>query len=283
MQVDARDSSALDITDLNSVRSVLATSRPDYLINAAAYTAVDKAESESEKAFLVNQTGALNLAMVCAEMDLPLIHLSSDYVFAGTASLPYRELDAVAPSGVYGASKLAGEQAIIHSCKKYVIVRTAWVYSEYGNNFVKTMLRLAVSGKALSVVDDQLGSPTYAGDVAAALLHICKSGKDAWGVYHYAGASQMSWYRFAENIFAQALARGLLNQPVSLDPIATSEYPTAAARPAYSVLDSAKIRAVFGVQTRLVDESLAEVLGRLAALSGGMVQNPLNRTWRSGI
>jgi len=268
INIDAYSSSELDITDLDALRNQLKISAPDYVINAAAYTAVDKAESEPEKAFAVNETGTLNLAVACNECDTPLIHVSTDYVFSGTASLSYKETDTVRPSSVYGASKLAGEKAIMENCSKYIIVRTAWVFSEYGNNFVKTMLKLGQSRDSLSVVGDQVGNPTYAGDLAKALIDICKvdddkSTADSWGIYHYVGGSVVSWHQFAQNIFEKALSTGLIQNSIAVESITTAEYPTPASRPAYSVLDTQKIKETFGVKTQTVDSALTRMLNAL--------------------
>jgi len=233
LDIDDYGRNMLDITNLDGVRSVVKNSNPDAVINAAAYTAVDKAESEPEQAFAVNEQGSKNLAIACSEADIPLIHVSTDYVFSGTASVAYREDDPVDPQGVYGVSKLAGERAVLEHCHKYIIVRAAWVYSEYGNNFVKTMLRLSESRNQLSVVDDQIGNPTYAGDIATALLEICKNLLTAcnnkggqWGIYHYAGATKASWYEFAKVIFEGAFDAGLIDKRLEVTPISTAEYPT---------------------------------------------------------
>lgn len=261
IEVDAYNSSELDISDPVSVNNILRESAPDYVVNAAAYTAVDKAESEPERAFAVNEQGVLNLAVACSDLAIPLIHISTDYVFSGDASAPYKETDPVEPAGVYGASKLAGERAIEQRCQKYIIVRTAWVYSEYGNNFVKTMLRLAESRNELAVVKDQLGSPTYARDIAKALINICKDKGEHWGTYHYVGSTLMSWCGFAEAIFETGCSMGLLEERIQVKPITTSEYPTAAVRPAYSVLATDKIENTFGIKPVSLDASLPEMLG----------------------
>lgn len=267
IEIDAYDRSELDITHLGQLRDKLKKSLPDYVINAAAYTAVDKAESETERAFDVNETGCLNLATICSELDIPLIHVSTDYVFSGTASMPYKEMDAVAPTGVYGASKLAGEQAIVKTWGKHIIVRTAWVFSEYDNNFVKTMLSLAETRDQLSVVSDQTGNPTYARDIAETLLNICKSHTQGWGIYHYVGKTVASWNEFACAIFDQAFRLGLIKKPVDVQPITTDKYPTVAKRPKYSVLDTRKIEEGFGIKSIDLDNALMRVLERLKSQS----------------
>ena len=224
---------------------------PDVVVNAAAYTNVDKAESEPDQAYLVNATGPLNLAQECERRSATLIHLSTDYVFDGGKRGYYTEEDPVAPLGVYGLSKLDGERNVATTCPQHVILRTAWVYSPYGHNFVKTMLRLAESRSELSVVGDQHGSPTYAPHLADAIVsiaeHINTSGREnpAWGIYHAAGAGETTWCEFAREVFNQSIERGGPSSAVK--PITTDEYPTPAARPSNSRLDTAKLRRDYGV------------------------------------
>lgn len=266
MALDACGSQDLDISDVDAVKRRVEISKPDFVINAAAYTAVDKAESEPEMAYQVNEQGPRNLAMLCSEQDIPLIHVSTDYVFDGQASVPYKETDKVAPQSVYGASKLAGERAVASECEKYVIVRTAWVFSEYGNNFVKTMLRLAGGRDSVSVVSDQLGCPTYARDIASALVDLCHTKSPGWGLYHYVGRSIMSWSDFAQAIFVLAEQEGMLDKRMDVSPITTDEYPTPATRPGYSVLDTGFIQKTFGVRPRLLEDSLPQMMHRLATM-----------------
>lgn len=236
------NSTALNITDLEQCKTVFNTIKPDFCINAAAYTAVDKAESEPEKARLINVVGPRNLAQVCKENDTVLIHISTDFIFDGTATKPYTEDDIPNPSGVYGQTKLDGEKAIQNILEKYFIIRTSWVYSEFGNNFMKTMLRLGSERDVLSVVNDQIGTPTNAVDLAKALLEIIKSDKKDFGIYNYSNEGQCSWYDFAKKIFE-------INKiEIDLQPIPTLAYPTPAKRPAFSVLDKSKIKKVFGVE-----------------------------------
>ena len=215
---------------------------------------MDKAESEPELAKRVNEDGPLALAKLCARFDIPLLHVSTDYVFDGNKTTPYVEADAVDPTGVYGQTKLAGEQAISRHATKYIIMRTAWVFSEYGNNFFKTMLRLAKERDTLGVVADQFGCPTYAGDIAKTLIAIARqlhTGTDKqaarYGIYHYAGAEAVSWHGFAEAIFEQAYAQGIIARRPTVNAIATAAYPTPAKRPAYSVLSSAKLAQDYGI------------------------------------
>ncbi len=234
-------SSELDITDKVSVASCFRKRKPDACINAAAYTAVDKAESEPEKAFAVNVTGVKNLAEVCKEHNVLMLHISTDFVFDGTKREPYTEDDIPNPQSVYGKTKLQGEQEIQAVLTKYYIVRTSWVYSQFGNNFMKTMIRLGQERDSLNVVNDQTGTPTNAVDLAEAIISILKSDKEAFGIYNYSNEGSCSWYDFAKKIFE-------VNKiTIDLQPIATSAYPTPAKRPEYSVLDKRKITATFNI------------------------------------
>ena len=244
------NSTALNITDLEQCKTVFNTIKPDFCINAAAYTAVDKAESEFDKATLINVKGVENLAHVCKDQNTILLHISTDFVFDGTAKKPYTEEDIPNPSGVYGQTKLDGEKAIQNILEKYFIIRTSWVYSEFGNNFMKTMLRLGSERDVLSVVNDQIGTPTNAVDLAKALLEIIKSDKKDFGIYNFSNEGQCSWYDFAKKIFE-------INKiEIDLQPIPTLAYPTPAKRPAFSVLDKSKIKKVFGVEILEWEESL---------------------------
>jgi len=249
-------SSDLDITSKENCELVFTKYKPDYCINAAAYTAVDKAESEPEKAHLINVVGAKNLAEVCKEFSTILLHVSTDFVFDGNKTTPYIETDVPNPTGVYGQTKLDGEKAIQETFDNYFIIRTSWVYSQFGNNFMKTMLRLASERDSLSVVSDQIGTPTHAVDLAEALIKIitnCHSelvSESNFGIYNYSNEGQCSWYDFAKKIFE------VNNISINLQPIPTSAYPTPAKRPAYSVLDKSKIKNVFGVEVKNWEESL---------------------------
>ena len=246
----AYGSADLDIADATAVERVLRRDAPDAVINAAAYTAVDKAESEPERAHRVNSQGAENLAKACSAIGAVLLHVSTDYVFDGLSKTPYCEADPVGPLGVYGASKLHGEQRVAEVLERHLIVRTAWVFSEYGSNFFKTMLRLADQRQSLKVVSDQVGCPTYAGDLASALItmaeHAIQREFSGWGIYHYGGDSPVSWCDFARFIVAQGTGLGVLKNAVNVAAIPSCEYPTPAPRPSYSVLDCRKI-ARFGV------------------------------------
>lgn len=226
------DVADLDITNSEAVDAFFQSNKIAYCINCAAYTAVDKAEEEVDKAFLINATAVKNLAESCRNSGAVLIHVSTDFVFDGTKRIPYTEEDIPNPINVYGKSKLKGEAYIQEVWDKHFIVRTSWLYSEYGNNFVKTMLRLAETRDEISVVNDQIGSPTYAGDLASFLLKIIdKSSKD-YGLYHYSNEGSISWYDFAVEIFIK------FSKDIYVQPILTKDYPTAAKRPKFSILDT---------------------------------------------
>lgn len=262
----AYGSAELNIADTQQVIRVVQQVKPDIIVNAAAYTAVDKAETDSENAYLVNATGPELLARQAADLDIPFVHVSTDYVFDGAAVEPYLPSDETNPQGVYGASKLAGERAVTAACEKYIILRTAWVFSEYGNNFVKTMVRLAKERDALSVVADQYGCPTYAGDLALAILQICEQheqGKPlAWGIYHYCGDTPTSWHGFARAIFAKAEMLGVITKRPQLTAISSDQYPTPAKRPEYSVMSTQALRSI-GVSAFSWGTGLSFVLRKL--------------------
>jgi dTDP-4-dehydrorhamnose reductase len=258
-------SSDLDITSKENCHLVFTKFKPDYCINTAAYTAVDKAESEPEKAYLINVIGVKNLAEVCKEFSTTLLHVSTDFVFDGNRSvtssaveMPYTEKDLPNPTGVYGQTKLDGEKAIQETFDNYFIIRTSWVYSQFGNNFMKTMLRLASERDSLSVVSDQIGTPTNAVDLAEVLLKIILTDNrqqitDNYGIYNFSNEGQCSWYDFAKKIFE------VNNISINLQPIPSSAYPTPAKRPAYSVLDKSKIKNVFEVEVKDWEESLKTI------------------------
>ena len=251
-ELSVPDSSALNIADRRSVRQAVETFRPDYIINAAAYTAVDKAESDAERAFAVNRDGARHLAEAAEAAGAAMLHISTDYVFDGAGGAPYDEAAPTAPQNIYGASKLAGEQAVLAACRRAVVMRTSWVFGAHGQNFVKTMLRLGRERDSLGIVADQYGAPTAATDIAAALItivrrHTPEQLAERAGIYHYCGSPYASWFEFAETIFAEAAAQGVLAKIPAVKPIATADYPTPAKRPADSRLDCGKIRAVFGI------------------------------------
>lgn len=250
----AWDVTELDITDAAAVNRELATHGADVVINAAAYTAVDKAEQEPELAYAVNRDGPAHLADACNCLNIPLLHISTDYVYDGRKPGPYVEDDPVGPLGVYGASKLAGDEAVRQLLFRHLILRVSWVFGIHGHNFVKTILRLAREREELRVVADQYGCPTYAGDIADILLELAgrtaeMDANAAWGTYHYCGEPATTWHGFASAIIEQARAREPLTvQTVTAIP--TADYPTPAARPANSVLDGAKLAARFGIWPR---------------------------------
>ena len=245
------DRATLDISNKADIHAFCQNKKIDIIINCAAYTAVDKAESESEQAYAINSDGPKNLAQVAEELGAALLHISTDYVFSGDKKDEYLELDETAPQGVYGASKLAGEQAVAQYCTRHIILRTAWVFGEYGNNFVKTMLRLAQTHNELGVVADQYGAPTYAGDIARALLTIAQRIAEVkavtWGIYHYAGYPHVNWHQFAQAIFKQASEAGVIAPSPTVNALTTSQYPTPAKRPANSKLNCDKITVTMGI------------------------------------
>lgn len=247
----ALDREELDITDEAAVSAVVTSFSPDVIINAAAHTAVDKAEEEIALSYAINRDGPANLAKAADKVGAAMLHISTDYVFAGNKDGEYVESDETGPQGVYGESKLAGEIAVAQACERHIILRTAWVFSEHGGNFVKSMLRLAQSRDTLGIVADQFGGPTYAGDIASALLHIAvaitKENHTGFGIYHYSGMPHVSWYDFANTIFAEAKQQGVLTTAMTVNPIATADYPTPAKRPANSKLNNDKIHAQFGI------------------------------------
>lgn len=251
-EVLALDSKGLDITNREAVFNTVAEFQPNYIINAAAHTAVDRAEQEVELSYAINRDGASYLAQAAKECGAVMLHISTDYVFDGMGDKPYQESDSSEPQGIYGQSKLAGEQAVAVSCPEHLILRTAWVFGEHGNNFVKTMLRLAQCRDELSIVGDQFGGPTYAGDIADALIAMVQhleQGKQAkWGVYHFSGMPYASWFDFASAIFQAAEQRELIIRQPKLSAIPTSAYPTPAKRPANSRLDCRKIENQFGIK-----------------------------------
>lgn len=247
------NSTTANITDKTQLQLLFSQIQPDYCINAAAYTAVDKAESEAQKAHEINVVGARNVAEICQEFHTTLLHVSTDFVFDGQQKTPYKESDNTSPQGVYGLTKRQGEEAIVAVLKEHFIIRTSWLYSRFGNNFMKTMLKFGSERPSMNVVDDQIGTPTHAVDLAKALLAIIQSGKKAYGIYHFSNEGATSWYGFAKTIFE-------INKiNIELNPIPTSAYPTPAKRPEYSVLDKSKIKEAFGIEIMDWEESLKKV------------------------
>ena len=258
------DRGAVDIAKNTAVTATLAREVPDLVINLAAYTAVDRAESEPEAAWAVNCAGTAHIAAACDERATPLIHLSTDYVFDGRKTEAYLEDDAVEPLNVYGRSKEAGERAVRAALVPHVILRTAWVFGAYGANFVKTMLRLGAERPVLRVVADQRGCPTAAADIAGALVVIAEHvarGETKWGTYHFVGDRAVSWHGLAEAIFDLAASR--LTACPRIEAITTDQYPTPARRPMNSVLDCRKIEAVFGIHPSPWRLRLASVISEV--------------------
>lgn len=257
----------VDLKQPSSIEKALADFRPDVVVNPAAYTAVDKAESDPDEAFALNLDGARAVAQAAERQAAPIIHLSTDYVFDGKKHGAYIESDPVAPHTVYGRSKLAGELAVAEVNPKHIVLRTSWVYSPFGSNFVRTMLRLSEQRDRLQVVDDQLGCPTYAPDIAGAIIAIAHQVTGSqWnsrfaGVTNVAGPDALSWHSFAKEIICGAVERGGRSVPV--DPIATSDYPTAALRPENSTLSTDRLGATFGIRLPPMRESLSDCLDHL--------------------
>lgn len=250
----------LPVDNIDAVKQYFADNTIDYCVNCAAYTAVDKAETEPENALLINATAVGNLATVCKSYDTQFIHISTDYVFDGTATVPYTEHHAVAPVNMYGATKLKGEELARQNNPGSIIIRTSWVYSSFGNNFVKTMLRLMKEREQLNVVSDQEGCPTYAADLAGAIMQIIASGNAPQqpGIYNYSNTGVINWYQFANAI------RELSGSECIVNPILSSHYPTPAKRPTYSVMDTAKIQQTFNIVIPFWKDSLQKCLSLIA-------------------
>jgi dTDP-4-dehydrorhamnose reductase len=265
--------SNVDITDLQALRGFLNNHEPNWIINATAYTAVDRAEAEASQAYSVNEHAVRVLAEYCADNNANLIHISTDYVFDGKGERPFCENSEVAPLGVYGASKLAGEEAIRSILERYIILRTAWVFGASGGNFVKTMLRLAQTRSELGVVGDQYGAPTSARGIAKAVAtlvsHLSEAGSadTRWGTYHYTGKPFVSWAEFAREIFLRAFQLGMVRNTPTVNAIATDQYPTPAKRPHNSRLDCSRITRAFGIEPDNWHQSLEEMLDEIKEVS----------------
>ncbi|BAK68092.1 dTDP-4-dehydrorhamnose reductase [Sphingobium sp. SYK-6] len=253
----------LDIGDEDAVAALVGELAPDLIINAAAYTAVDRAESDADAAYRVNGVGPGNLAAAAAARQARFVHVSTDFVFDGTSGSPYAPDHPTAPLGVYGASKRAGEQAVLAACPHALIVRTAWVYGVTGGNFVRTMVRLMAEREEVRVVADQIGTPTFAGSLAGAIWAL--DAADARGIHHWTDSGAASWYDFAVAIQEEAVALGLLTRVVPVLPIATSDYPTPARRPAYSVLEKSAAVALVGAPAPHWRVNLRNMLGEIKA------------------
>lgn len=252
------DTLYLDITNLDAVRIVAQNEKVDVIVNCAAYTNVDKAEDDMALADMLNHGAPANLARVAKETGATLIHISTDYVFGGEASSPYKEEDEKAPLGVYGATKLAGEKAVIDSGCNYIIFRTAWLYSPYGKNFVKTMLQLTGTRDVVRVVNDQTGSPTYAADLAGLIFKVIEERRlDCQGVYHYTDEGVITWYELACEVNAMS------GHDCDVQPCRSDEYPSKTKRPHYSVLDKSKVKETFGVKLPYWKDSLSACMARI--------------------
>jgi len=249
--------SEANILDKEALKKIFETYKPAWSINCAAYTAVDKAEDEIDLARKINKIGAENLSDLCKEYGSVFIHTSTDFVFKGDKPTPLDEKDVTEPINIYGLTKLEGEQAVASRLEKYFILRTSWLYSEYGNNFVKTMLRLGSERDELKVIADQVGTPTYAMDLAECILNIISTGSAAYGLYHYSNEGVASWYDFAMAIF------DISGTKVKTLPIKTSEYPTRAVRPAYSVMNKDKIKQTFNIEIPYWRDSLITCISKL--------------------
>jgi dTDP-4-dehydrorhamnose reductase len=246
-----------NILDVAGLRSLFIKVQPKYVINCAAYTAVDKAEDEVDICRAINKTGALNIAILCKELGVVLVHVSTDFVFQGDTVELLKEDDLAKPVSIYGLTKLEGEEDIIANLPEHFIVRTAWLYSEFASNFVKTMLKLGAQRDELGIIADQIGSPTYAIDLAGAILDIIESAKTEYGIYHYSNEGAISWYDFAKAVF------DISGTEVKVNAIPTSAYPTKAIRPKFTVLDKSKIKSVFGIEVPYWRESLIKCIEAL--------------------
>jgi dTDP-4-dehydrorhamnose reductase len=269
LEVQAFGRPQLDLLRPNTIAPLFAAARPDVVINVAAFTTVDKAETQRDAAFAVNAAGAEAVAAAASAAGAPVIHASTDYVFSGDKQSPYVEYDATAPASVYGATKLEGERRVLAANPRAVIVRTAWMYDSQGSNFVRTMLRLARARREVSIVEDQVGCPTYAADFADGLLAIAGRKADPVGIYHCAGAGETSWAGFAEEVFAASRDRG--GPSARVIPISSHEYPTPAPRPANSRLNCSKLAIDYGVRLRPWRSALADCMDAIAA-SGWSVE-----------
>lgn len=254
----------IDVSNFEKTFDAISLIAPNIIINATAYTAVDKAQEEHKIANLVNHLAVANIAGICHKLDILLIHFSTDYVFDGNSSLPYKENDHTNPQGVYGETKLKGELSIKSSNCKHIIIRTAWVFSEYENNFLKTIIRLASNKDELNIVGDQIGCPTYAQDIAKSIVKIIPQiqKKEIYDTYHYCGYRECSWYDFAIEIFKQANNYNI-KTPSKINLTQTSSFPTQAKRPAFSSLDCTKIKKDFGVTASNWEKAIANVITKL--------------------
>jgi len=261
--LDFPDESTANILDVEKLKALFAEKKPSYVINCAAYTAVDKAEDDVDLCRLINKQGALNIALLCKEIGATLVHVSTDFVFEGAIPELLKEDDLAKPISIYGLTKLEGEADISDNLNEHYIIRTSWLYSEYANNFVKTMLKLGADRDELNIIADQIGSPTYAIDLAGVILDIITSDKREYGIYHYSNEGSISWFDFAKGIF------DISNTQVKVSPIPTSAYPTRASRPKFSVMDKTKIKATFGIEIPYWRDSLVKCIEQLSLTDKG--------------
>ena len=258
----------VDITKLSALRDFTHTKTIEWIINCAAYTAVDKAEDERENSHLLNTVGPQNIATMAKEIGARLIHISTDYVFNGQGNRPYTEEDATDPIGVYGLTKRDGENKVLEENDKSYVIRTAWLYGNYGNNFVHTMLRLMKERESISVVNDQHGSPTWSGDLAETIytfIHLIRENKTIpYGIYHFTNEGKITWFDFAKGIYTQARDFGILTKECEIKPCCSDDFPSKVKRPAYSVLDKSKIKTTLGITIPAWDVSLRRYLSKYA-------------------
>ncbi|WP_319559798.1 dTDP-4-dehydrorhamnose reductase [Marispirochaeta sp.] len=255
----------VSILDPAAMQSFAKEYRPAWIVNCSAYTAVDKAEEEQNAAFALNRDGPANIAKVARELDIPLIHISTDYVFDGSSPEPLREDAPTGPQSIYGKSKLAGEEAVRSTLDRHVIIRTAWLYGEFGANFVFTMLKLMSSRETIKVVDDQRGSPTWARELARLIAVIIAADSTAYGTYHFSGEGECSWYGFAREIYRLGREKGMLQSDCEIVPCSSAEFPTPARRPRYSLLSKEKVKRVFGIEIPDWKTSLNEFFERFVS------------------
>jgi len=257
-----------DITDFDALEEFTKNHSINWIINCAAYTAVDKAEDDKDFCRILNETGAMNIGKIAKEINAKVIHVSTDYVFNGKGTSPYTEEKETDPIGVYGLTKRDGEVKLMQENEKSFIIRTAWLYGEHGNNFLKTMLHLMKEKESISVVNDQKGSPTWAYDLAKAIIELIKQVNEGktipYGIYHYTNEGEITWYDFAKEIYKQAREQGLLIKDCDVKPCTSAEFPAKVTRPAYSVLDKTKIKNTLGINIPLWNESLRNVIDKLA-------------------
>ena len=273
----------MDIADNKAVKNFIGLHQPSCVINAAAYTQVDQAEIEESLAFAINKTGCRNLAQICKKNEIPLFQVSTDYVFDGQKKTPYHESDPISPIGVYGRSKAAGEIEIRSNLEEHIIIRTSWLYGIHGQNFVKTMLKLAATKENIKVVSDQYGSPTSAAELAKAIIALANKWRQqsavAWGTYHYCGRGIVSWHEFAETIVEMARRYGEVKTN-RVEPITTADYPTKAKRPEFSALDCNLIKKNFGITPKPWRESLKSTIETLFKGTAAVDDTPFKNSPR---